>query len=76
MQATVELPESIYRRAEQAARAKGTSVDALISEVLERELGQTTDPVHGRKRVSYPIMDSSQPGTLDFSDFNFDDLLT
>ena len=39
MRATVELPESVYRRTEEAARSRGLSVDELISDVLERELG-------------------------------------
>jgi hypothetical protein len=40
MRATVELPESIYRRTEQVARTRGLSVEELISGVLERELGE------------------------------------
>ena len=73
MQTTVELPESILRRTEQAARARRVSVDALISDVLERELAgeDSTAP----RRVSFPILSSKNPGTLDLSNFDFDDLL-
>jgi hypothetical protein len=73
MQTIVELPESILRRTEQAARARGVSVDALISDVLERELAKENAATPNR--VSFPIIHSKNPGTLDPSDFDFDDLL-
>jgi len=74
MRAIVELPESIYRRTEQVARTRGVSVDELISGVLERELGEEpSSPVP--KRVSFPLIRSKHPGTLDLTGFNFDNLL-
>ena len=75
MRATVELPESIYRRTEQVARSRGLSVDELISDVLDRELGEEPHSLQSQKRVEFPVIQSKQPGTLDLSDFNFDDLL-
>jgi hypothetical protein len=75
MQNTVELPESIYRRTEEAARARGVGVDELISEMLERELAEEAQPVMTPHRVSLPIIHSRNPGTLDLSNFDFDDLL-
>jgi len=74
MRATVELPESVYRRTEQVARTRGLSVDELISGMLERELGE--EPSSSvPKRVSFPLIRSKHPGTLDLTGFNFDDLL-
>jgi len=75
MQNTVELPESIYRRTEQAARTRGISVDALISAVLERELADAAKPSQTPHFVSLPMIRSNHPGTLDLSNFDFDDLL-
>jgi len=75
MQNTVELPESIFRRTEEAARARGVGVDELISEMLERELANEAQPVMTPHRVSLPIIHSRNPGTLDLSNFDFDDLL-
>ena len=75
MQTIVELPESILRRTEQAARARGVSVDALISDVLERELAGEAQPAPTPHRVSLPIIHSKNPGTLDLSNFDFDYLL-
>lgn len=77
MQTTLELSESILRRTEQAARARGVSVDALVSDVLEREFVDEAQVGRGiRPHISFPIMSSSELETLDLSDFNFDDLLT
>lgn len=75
MRATVQLPDSVYRRTEEAARVRGLSVDELISDVLERELGAETSPSQPAKYVTLPIIHSENPGTLDLSDFDFDDLL-
>jgi hypothetical protein len=75
MQNTVELPEPIFRRTEEAARARGVGVDELISEMLERELANEAQPVMTPHRVSLPVIHSRNPGTLDLSNFNFDDLL-
>jgi hypothetical protein len=76
MRATVELPESVYRRTEQVARTRGLSVDELISGVLERELGKEPSYPLAQKRVAFPLIRSKHPGTLDLAAFNFDDLLT
>jgi hypothetical protein len=75
MRATVELPESVYRRTEQAAHTRGLSVDELISDVLERELGVEPGSEKATQYVSFPILHSKNPGSLDLSNFDFDDLL-
>jgi hypothetical protein len=50
-------------------------MDELISEMLERELAEEAQPVMTPHRVSLPIIRSRNPGTLDLSNFDFDDLL-
>lgn len=74
MQNTVELPEPIYGRTEHAARVRGISVDALISDLLERELADVP-PSPNPHHVKLPILHSKHPGTLDLSNFDFDALL-
>lgn len=76
MRTTVELPEPVYRRTEEIAQSRGLSVDALISDVLEREFGaESSIPAQDQPRVKFPLIISNQPGTLDLKDFDFDDLL-
>jgi len=60
MQATVEFSESILRRTEQAARARGVLVDALLSEVLEREFVGEAQAAPAPHRVSLPIIHSQK----------------
>ncbi len=75
MRRTVEIPESILLRTEKIAQTRGLSVDAFISDVLERELGEAPNPADESKRVDFPLIRSKHPGTLDLSGFDFDDLL-
>jgi hypothetical protein len=76
MQNTIAIPESIYRRTEQAAQARGISVDALVSDVLDRELADDSRPVQTGERLNFPVMSSREPESMDLANFNFDDLLT
>jgi hypothetical protein len=55
MQTILELSESILRRTEQAARARGVSVDALVSDVLEREFVDEAQVGRGiRPHIAFP----------------------
>lgn len=75
MRTTIELPESVYRQSEQAARQKGFSVEQFIVRVLERELANGSAAAQGSKRVNLPLIASRHPGSLDPGNFDFDDLL-
>ncbi|HEY0794823.1 MAG TPA: hypothetical protein VGD64_03500 [Acidisarcina sp.] len=76
MTTTIELPESVYLRSEQIARSRGLSVDELIVRALERELAAELPPNRATERVVSPIIRSKHPGTLDLTNFDFDDLLS
>jgi hypothetical protein len=75
MQRTVEIPEAILLRTEKTAQERGLSVDEFIADVLERELGEEPKSTLSSKRVELPLIRSKNPGTLDLSNFDFDDLL-
>ena len=72
---TIELPEAVYRQSERLARTKGSSVEELIVQTLERAFAAESNLVQNSKRVKLPLVPSRQPGTLDLTDFDFDDLL-
>jgi hypothetical protein len=76
MRTTVEISESVYRQSEQVARDRGFSVEELIVRALEREIGAETAAPRSTKPMTLPILPSKQPGSLDLSRFNFDDLLS
>jgi hypothetical protein len=75
MRTTIELPESVYRQSQKIARLRGFSVEQFLIETLERAL-QAEPPSAGEsRRIDFPLIFSSHPGTLDLADFDFDDLL-
>jgi len=75
MRTTIDLPEAIYQKGQEAARAQGVTIEDFILRAFEREL--EADPPHApsSKRVTPPLLPSKQPGTMDLRDFNFDDLI-
>lgn len=75
MRTTIELPDSIYRKGEKIARTQGVTVEEFIVRAFARELEAEPDAPSHNKRVALPLILSKEPGTLDLSDFNFDDLL-
>jgi hypothetical protein len=75
MRTTIELPDSIYRKAEKLARTQGVTIEEFIVRAFERELRAEPDMPSRPKRVSLPLLPSKEPGALDLRDFNFDDLL-
>ncbi len=75
MRATIELPDSVYRKGEQIARTQGVTIEEFIIRAFERELGDEPDAPSHSKRVTLPLVPSNEPGSLDLKDFNFDDLL-
>jgi len=72
---TIELPDSVYRKGEKAARTRGVTIEEFILRTFERELRTEPDTPSHFKRVSLPLVPSKEPGILDLKDFNFDDLL-
>ena len=75
MQTTIQLPDAVYREGERIARAKGFTLEQLIVRALEREFSQERPTSRSEGKVSLPLIHSKQPGTLDLSNFDFDDLL-
>lgn len=75
MRTTIELPDSIYRKAEKIARKQGVTIEEFIVRAFERELRAEPDTPSRPKRVTLPLLPSKEPGALDLRDFNFDDLL-
>ena len=75
MRTTIELPDSVYRKAENVARTQGVTIEEFIVLAFERELKAEPDAPSHSKRVTLPLVPSKEPGTMDLKDFNFDDLL-
>jgi len=76
MQTTVNLPDSLYEKSEELAASRGATVEQFIVEAVEREVqGGLLPDAYGDQEVALPVVRSRQPGALDLSQFDFDDLL-
>jgi hypothetical protein len=76
MQTTVNLPDSLYQKSEQLAASRGATVEQFIVEAVKKEVqGDSRSGTYGDSEVELPVIRSRRPGTLDLSNFDFDDLL-
>jgi hypothetical protein len=79
MQTTVNFPDSLYEWTEALAASRGATVEQFIIEAVAKEVrgnrGPGTEVICGDRDVELPVIQSSRPGTLDLSRFDFDDLL-
>jgi hypothetical protein len=80
MRTTVNLPDNLYQQSETLAASRGSTVEELIVEAVAKEVRSSIEPkvpgMDAKRKIELPIIHSRQPGTLNLSDFNFDDLLT
>ena len=75
MQATVNLPDSLYERSAALAAARGATVEQIIVDALAKTIDEALSPGDAGN-ADLPLIRSARPGTLDLSRFDFDDLLT
>jgi len=79
MQTTIDLPDSLYRETQALAASRGATVEQFILEAVAREIqgNLSSAPLgtSGDREVELPLVRSMRPGTLDLSQFDFDDLL-
>jgi len=62
MRTTVDIPDELYQRAELQAVREGIPVGDLIAQALRSALHER--PPAGGQRIPFPLLHSSQPGTL------------
>jgi len=75
MQTTVNLPDALFERSATVAASRGTTVEQLIVQAIAKEVGVGSSGFNGDGEVELPVLASKRPGTLDLSNFDFDDLL-
>jgi hypothetical protein len=75
MQTTVNVPDALFERSATVAASRGTTVEQLIVEAIAKEVGVCSFNSSGNGQVELPVVSSKRPGTLDLSNFDFDDLL-
>jgi hypothetical protein len=74
MRTTVDLPDTLFRRAKATAAVRGVSLKDLVITAIERETQPAGPPKPAKKRP-FPTVHLKHKKVLDLSGFNFDDLL-
>ncbi len=79
MQTTVNLPDSLYQKSQALPASHGATVEQFIVEAVKKEvqgkLASSASGSYGDREVELPVIRYRRPGTLDLSNFDFDDLL-
>ncbi len=74
MRTTLDLPDSTFRQLKSLAAQRGVSLKQILRIAVERELAQATEPPR-KRRLRVPILDSQEPGTLNLTNADIEDLL-
>jgi hypothetical protein len=73
MRTTVDLPDEMFRELKSLAAQRGTTLKRILQRAVERELQGAQEP--HQQRIRFPLLDSSEPGTLRLSNEEIEDLL-
>ncbi len=63
MRATIDLPDTLFRRAKAVASLQGTTLKEFITRAVEHELAGTAIRLESR-RVKFPLVRSKRPGSV------------
>jgi hypothetical protein len=72
MRTTIDLPDRLFRDLRSIATIRGTSLKAVIRAALEEEIRKTEKKVY--HRVKFPLLSSREPGSLNLTNAEIDDL--
>ena len=75
MRTSLDLPDETFRQLKMLAVQRGVTLKELLRTVVESELTRAQSSKPGR-RVRFPILDSKEPGTLDLTNAEIEELLT
>ncbi len=73
MRTTLELPDTLFRELKSVAAQRGTTLKNVIRAAIEVEMQKA----QGKEthRVKFPILSSKNPGSLNLTNAEIDDLL-
>ena len=75
MRTTLDLPDGTFRQLKSLAARRGMTLKQVLHSAVEREIVASTTPA-SRRRVKVPILKSKEPGTLNLTNAEIEDLLT
>ncbi|MBV8865731.1 MAG: hypothetical protein JO210_10095 [Acidobacteriaceae bacterium] len=74
MRTTLDLPDETLRAAKMLAAEKGVTLKYILRIAIEKEL-QRAALRRPEVKVSFPVLDSSEPGALSLTNAEIEDLL-
>jgi hypothetical protein len=74
MRTTVDLPDPLFRELKAVAARRGVSLKSVIRTAVESEIRKAEGKA-GR-RVKFPLLSSGDPGSLDLTNAELEELLT
>lgn len=75
MRTTIDLPDDLFRRLKILAANRRVTLKTLVQRAIQNELVRARAQAPHR-RLRFPILDSKQPGTLNLTNAEIEDLLT
>ena len=74
MRTTVDLPDETFRQLKVLAARRSTTLKQLLRTAVESELERADVPA-AERRVKFPVLDSKEPGALNLSNADIEELL-
>jgi hypothetical protein len=72
MRTTIDLPDPLFRELKAVAAKRGTSLKKVLRTAVEEEI-RKAERKTGR-RLKFPLLSSDEPGSLDLTNAEIDDL--
>ena len=72
MRTTIDLPDPLFRELKAVAARRGTSLKVVIQAAVEGEI-RKAERKAGR-RVKFPVLASHEPGSLNLTNADIEDL--
>jgi len=76
MRTTIDLPDTLFRKAKATAALRGSTMKELVVRAVEREVeNRNLNAKREGRRVKLPLLHLKSGRKLDLTNFDFDDLL-
>ncbi len=74
MRITLDLPDATFRQLKSLAARRGKTLKQVLWSAVEREIvAATAKPA--RRRITVPVLKSQEPGSLNLTNSEIDDVL-
>jgi len=74
MRTTLDLPDATFRQLKALAAQRGTTLKQVVRSAVEKELAGANH--RNRRRRTFRSLDSKEPGTLNLTNAEIEELLT